>query len=265
MQWNTFKNTQLDSNTGKPISKDRFQISTGWAPEQLRNQLVLDAGCGAGRFAEIAASFGARVVAIDFSNAVEAAHDNLAASDVDVIQADINALPFAPGTFPFVYCLGVIMHTPNPTRSFHALSEVTAAGGSLVVDVYPKLWRNILFAKYWIRPITKRIAPEKTLKVVRYIFPVLYPVSRLIAKIPFLGHYIRYMIPVVNYEGVYDLSDDDLRTWALLDTFDMWGPAFDQPQSKQTVINWFKSADFEDVEVFREGFFVGRGIKRESL
>jgi SAM-dependent methyltransferase len=261
MQWNTFKATQLDSNTGKPISGDRFRASTGWEPEHVRNRLVLDAGCGAGRFAEIAASFGARVVAIYFSNAVDAARENLAGSNVEFIQADINALPFAPGTFPFVYCLGVIMHTPSPAQSFQALADITAPGGSLVVDVYPKLWRNAFFAKYWIRPITKRMSPELSLRIVRRVFPVLYPVSRVIARIPFVGHYLRYLIPVVNYEGVYDLDEGDLRAWGLLDTFDMWAPAYDQPQTKHAVASWFKSADFRDVEIFRRGFFVGRGIK----
>ena len=40
----------------------------------IRNEgkWVLDAGCGMGRFAEIALKIGAQVVALDYSNAVDA-------------------------------------------------------------------------------------------------------------------------------------------------------------------------------------------------
>src|SRR5690606_5876417 len=128
-----------------------FVNYTGWGEGDLRGKLVLDAGCGAGRFAAVALSFGARVVAIDYSIAVDAARENLKGrGDIDFIQADINALPFAPGTFERVYCLGVIQHTPDPAASFDALAALVAPGGRLAVDVYPALWRNVFFAKYWI-------------------------------------------------------------------------------------------------------------------
>lgn len=262
LQWNLFKRTQLDSSSGRSISRDRFLSYTGWDRTSLEGQLVLDAGCGAGRFAEIAASLGGHVIAVDYSSAVEAARDNLAgAANVDFIQADINALPFAPGTFPFVYCLGVIQHTPDPHQSFRSLAGVTATDGRLAVDVYPQTWKNLFFAKYWIRPLTKRISPERALKVVKKIFPVLYPVSCAVSRIPFLGRYLKYLIPVANYSGVYPLNSDQLREWALLDTFDMWAPAYDQPQTLRTVADWFETGGFRDVETFHAGFFVGRGVK----
>ncbi len=71
-QWNRFRQTQLDSHSGRDISRDRFLTATGWQPESLAGKTVLDAGCGAGRFAEIALSFGATVFAVDYSRAVEA-------------------------------------------------------------------------------------------------------------------------------------------------------------------------------------------------
>jgi uncharacterized protein YbaR (Trm112 family) len=53
-QWNRFRKTQLDSHSGQTISRDRFLKSTGWTPESLAGQRVLDIGCGAGRFVEVA-------------------------------------------------------------------------------------------------------------------------------------------------------------------------------------------------------------------
>src|SRR5213076_2284270 len=72
MQWNRFARTQLDSASGHPISAGRFWHATGWTPSELAGQPVLDVGCGSGRFAEIALGAGARVVALDYSSAVDA-------------------------------------------------------------------------------------------------------------------------------------------------------------------------------------------------
>jgi uncharacterized protein YbaR (Trm112 family) len=72
LQWNLFRQTQLDSFSGQPISRRRFLSYTGWTEAELRGALVLDVGCGAGRFTEVALSLGARVVALDYSSAVDA-------------------------------------------------------------------------------------------------------------------------------------------------------------------------------------------------
>jgi len=262
VQWNAFRSTQLDSASGLPISRNRFGHYTGWDERTLKGALVLDAGCGAGRFAEIALSLGARVVAVDYSGAIDAARANLAAKgEIDFVQADINALPFAPEAFPFVYCLGVIQHTPDPARSFRDLATVTAAGGRLALDVYAAGWKNLFFAKYWIRPLTRRISAQTSLRIVRRIFPPLYALSLLVGAIPFAGRKLRHLIPVANYSGIYPLDKAQLREWALLDTFDMWAPAYDQPQSLATLRRWFGAAGFRDAEIFRAGFFVGRGMK----
>jgi len=262
VQWNLFRQTQLDSHSGRPISRDRFAAFTGWSEKELDGALVLDAGCGAGRFAEVALSLGARVIAIDHSSAVDAARDNLRGKgDIDFVQADINALPFAAESFSFIYCLGVIQHTPDPDASFRSLARMAAKGGHLVIDVYPAGWKNVFFAKYWIRPVTRRMSAETSLRVVRKIFPTLYALSRLVGRIPVAGRYLRYLIPVVNYAGVYPLSEEQLREWALLDTFDMWAPAYDLPQTLETVRRWFRDAGFINVDAFHAGFFVGRGAK----
>jgi hypothetical protein len=62
MRWNKFRTTRLDSYSGHPISARRFWMATGWTPQDLVGRWVLDAGCGAGRFAEVALAVGAKVV-----------------------------------------------------------------------------------------------------------------------------------------------------------------------------------------------------------
>ena len=263
LQWQTFRRTQLDSCSGVPISRERFFRYTGWAPRDLKGALVLDIGCGAGRFTEIALSCGARVVAVDYSSAVDACRANHGASpDLTVVQGDLYELPFADGTFDFVYCLGVLQHTPDVRRAFLSLPRVVKPGGRLAVDVYAKLPLNALWPKYWLRPLTRRVSPRRLFEAVRCSVDVLWPVSRALGRIPAIGMKLRHALPVVNYEGVYPLSPAQLKEWAVLDTFDMLSPRYDQPQTAQTLSQWFAEAPLSDVEVFRTGFIVGRGRKR---
>ena len=99
-QWNRFRQTQLDSHTGVPISRERLLFSTEWGAGEIAGKRVLDVGCGAGRFAEVTLALGAELVALDYSGAVDACWDNLAAHPrLNVVQGDIYKLPFKPGAF----------------------------------------------------------------------------------------------------------------------------------------------------------------------
>lgn len=134
MQWNLFRQTQLDSYSGHPISADRFWKATAWQPGALRGQWVLDCGCGAGRFAEVALQAGAKVVALDYSSAVDACYANLKHHpNLHVVQGDIYALPFVGDFFPFVYSLGVLQHTPDVAKAFAALPPMVAGKGGAVM------------------------------------------------------------------------------------------------------------------------------------
>jgi SAM-dependent methyltransferase len=264
-QWNRFRSTQLDSHSGAPISRDRFFRETGWVAGEVAGKKVMDVGCGAGRFAEIALETGAEVTAVDYSNAVEACFANLGLSPgLNVVQADLYRLPFEPEGFDYVYCFGVLQHTPDPAGAVAALARQVRPGGRLVVDVYPKTAATFLWPKYWLRPITRRLPSDLLFRLVRRGVPVLIPVSRLLARVPRIGGRLRYLVPIMDYEGRLPLSPKDLREWAILDTFDMYAPAFDRPQTPEAVRSWFERAGLEQVEVFSAGFLVGRAVKGEG-
>lgn len=262
-QWNKFRLTQLDSYSGTTITRDRFFASTGWDPAEMKGKRVLDVGCGAGRFAEIALQTGAEVVALDYSSAVDACwQNNREKGSLQCVQGDIYHLPFAKGSFDFVYCLGVLQHTPDVDAAFVALTSQTKPGGALAIDVYPRMWQNLASAKDWIRPITKRMDRMKLFRLVEnYLVPILLPVSFALGRVPVIGRKLRHLIPVSNYDGTFPLKRDQLREWAILDTYDMLAPTYDQPQTAKTVRDWFQTSGFTEVEVFRAGHLVGRGRK----
>jgi len=262
-QWNQFRRTQLDSHSGVPISRDRFFQETGWLPEELYDRWVLDVGCGAGRFAEIALSCGARVIALDYSGAVDACRENLQHwKNLDVVQGDIYHLPIKMASMDYVYCFGVLQHTPNVRGAFMALPGLLRDGGRLAVDVYAKSPLNLLWSKYWIRLVTRRLPPRTLVRIVRGMVQTLFPVSLRIGRIPRIGRRLRYLIPVANYDGVLPLSSGQLREWAVLDTFDMLAARYDKPQSVDALHRWFHAAGLSDIEVFRRGLVVGRGTRK---
>ena len=70
-QMERFRQSQLDSVNGTGLSATRFYEGTGWDPEELRGQRILEVGCGAGRFTEIMTRGGAHVTSIDYSDVVK--------------------------------------------------------------------------------------------------------------------------------------------------------------------------------------------------
>jgi SAM-dependent methyltransferase len=265
-QWNIFKKTQLDSFSKTGLSRKRFFKQSGWNPGEMRDTLVLDAGCGAGRFAEIALETGAIVIAIDYSNAVDACWENLNHhNNLHVIQADIYNLPLKPNLFDYVYSFGVLQHTPDVKKSFSTLLKKTKPGGKICIDCYLKDWRIYLWVKYWLRPITKHMPAKLLFSIVQRIVPWFLPISDLFIKVPLIGHYLRYALPIANYKGVYPLNEKQLTEWAILDTFDMYSPKFDNPQTVKTINSWFRGVGLKDYKVLKQGVIVGRGVKMNSL
>ena len=96
-QWNRY-------DVARPEEDDAtFLIKTGVTPRDLAGQLVLDAGCGGGRYARLLGIRGAKVIAVDLSSAVAKAAELCASlPNVLVLQADLLDLPLAEGGFDLV-------------------------------------------------------------------------------------------------------------------------------------------------------------------
>ena len=262
-QWNKFRKTQLDSHTGTNLSRDRFYQQCQWKPEELRGKAVLDIGCGAGRFTEIALQAGANVFAIDYSNAVEACYENHSNKEtLTVAQADIYQLPFSPGSFDYVYCFGVLQHTPDVQRAFQQLHEFVKPGGKVCVDLYLKKWNRRFHPKRLLRPLTTRMDHAALFKLLQRVVPCLLWINQNLRKFPFVGRQLTRFVPVADYSNLYDLNQQQLQEWALLDTFDWLAPAYDSPQTPEELKKWMQNASLKKIEVEVPGFIVGRAIKK---
>lgn len=261
-QWNTHNETQID-RTKLDHSEQRFFGETGLTAEVLRGSLVIDGGCGAGRFTDIAAKTGARVVAIDLSSAVDACHQlNLERDNVCVVQASLFELPFAGETFDHGFTIGVIQHTPDPLRALRVLAGKIRKGGQLGVSWYKKYWYTYLHQKYLLRPLFKAFFKDdqRLYEFVSWYVPKLLPLSRLIQRVTRVPEFADRILPVANRDYIDGLDEEEKREWAILDTYDWFNPAYDKPQSWRAVEKTLTSMgySFERAPLARRGLHATR-------
>jgi SAM-dependent methyltransferase len=257
LQWNRHRRTQLDSTVGQPISEKRLFDTTLW-PREMRGARILEAGSGAGRFTEVLVRTGATLYSFDYSSAVDAnAANNGGHANLRLFQADIFAIPLREQWFDHVLCLGVLQHTPDPKRAFLSLARHVKPGGDLVIDVYRRSLAARLQWKYVLRPLTRRMEAARLYSIVSTLTPALVAPTRWLRRLG--GRAGARLSPIVEYSHM-GLTPEQNVQWAILDTFDMYAPAYDVPQSAADVRSWYADAGFVDVQAFN-GYngVIGRG------
>ncbi len=225
LQWKVHSKTQLDSFTGTTLSLDRARRCIGpeaWSELQSSPPRdVLEVGCGAGRFTEVLLQTGARVTSIDLSTAVDANQENFSQDERHrVLQADVMSLPFAPGQFDVVFCLGVIQHTPSPEATIAKLFAQVKPGGWLVIDHYTWTLSRLTKSSLLVRAVLKRLPPEAGMRWTERIVDVFLPMHRAVRNYPVAQALLSRVSPVLAYYHALPLNDELQRQWALLDTHD---------------------------------------------
>ncbi len=241
-EWNRWNDVQLDIVNGRAESEDTFIEKTGLRPKDVRDKLVLDVGCGAGRFLDVVTRWGGRVIGIDYSFAVEAAQMTLGRQrDVDIIQADVFALPLKDDLFDVIFSIGVLHHTKNTRDAFLKLPRHLKDGGTIAVWLYyytDQLYN--LATDYW-RSIFCRV-PTRIAYAWSWLLVVLFSrlyKSRLMRRAPFW--HVPRVLPVNTHPDF---------CWRVLDTFDWYTPRFqDKGCSPARVIRWFSEAGLRGLEL----------------
>jgi 2-polyprenyl-3-methyl-5-hydroxy-6-metoxy-1,4-benzoquinol methylase len=247
-QWQKWKDIQIDRLAGHKLSETRFLNDSGWSSDWLAGKLILDGGCGAGRFSDVAASSGARVISCDLSNAIDVCRETTLTHHglVDCIQASLFELPFRKGTFDGVFCMGVIQHTPDPARVIRSLPQFLKSEGKLAYNFYEKsifCWGQ--FIKYGLRFITRHMSVEKTLKLSHFLVKIFFPITYFLASIPKI-RILNFFIPICA-SHLPELSKEQQYTWTLLDTFDWYGPSYEIRQRHTEVADMVSSLGLIEV------------------
>ncbi len=145
-------------------------------PAFFQDKVVLDAGCGMGRFSLVSSHLGAsQVLAVDASAAVEAARQNARPfPNVHIIQGDIHKLPLRQGNksqIDFIFSIGVLHHLDDPQAGFKALVRHMQPDGSIFAWVYGRENNG------WLLNIVNPIRTRLTSRLPRWI---LYGISGLL-------------------------------------------------------------------------------------
>ena len=226
-EWNLHNRTQLDSAVNHE-SEETFLEKTGFRPEDLEGKLVLDVGCGMGRFSDIASKWGATVVGIDLTSAVDAAHANIGGRDnVHLAQADVFKLPFRDQSFDFIFSIGVLHHTPNTREAFEQLPRLLKPGGRIAIWVYSTEMRIWSWVSDTYRLVTTRL-PKRLLYAMCRVARPWYHVS----KLPVVGRFIWVILPTSTHPN---------PDWRVLDTFDWYSPRYQWKHSLPELRQWFES------------------------
>ena len=262
MQWRKFSKTQVDLYNGTKISKERFFNETRWDSAWMKGKKILDAGCGSGRFTQIAIEAGAEVFACDQSQAVDACRENFPASEnLSIFQADLLQLPFPDRFFDAIFSLGVIQHTPSPQKTFLALVRHLKQGGRMAIDSYPYRWYQFLQPKYLLRSLLKAQPPERIFELCQKWLPPVLSFRNKFKRVPGLRPLIQKIFPIADYKEQFPmLTQEQAYEWMLLESCDSLAAYYDSPQSAHSLRQWFKEAGFTDLEIEDHGSLVARGV-----
>src|SRR5690606_11492512 len=99
--------------------------------------VVLDVGCGTGRWSKYVCNKVGFVEAIDQSDAVFAAVSLLKEKkNVRITQASVDHIPFEDNAFDFVFSLGVLHHIPDTFDGIKKCVAKVKPGGYFLVYLY---------------------------------------------------------------------------------------------------------------------------------
>ncbi len=227
-------------------------------PADFAGAVVLDAGCGMGRFAEIAASFGARaVVGVDLSESVEVAQQMARERDnVHVVQADLLRLPLRP-QFDLVYTLGVLHHLPSGEAGFASLLKCLKPGGRVHIWVYGHEGNEWLlrFVDPVRRAVTSRL-PLPVLRVCAWLLAVpLHAALALLYRRKALAPRLPYA-PYLTWLAGFPLR----HTHQVV--FDHLGAPIAHYYRRDEVLAWFERARLADVLITPRNANSWRGTAR---
>jgi SAM-dependent methyltransferase len=261
-QWTHWPRVQFDSeNVGKPMEGHTgrmWHAITGLneTTDRLDGQVVLDIGCGPGRFIEVARKKGALVIGLDYSVAVDAAAKNFVDDpNVCIIQGDALQLPIARGSLDGSFSIGVLHHTPNPASGVKEAFSILKNDGWLALCVYGKggyyNYPNVQAWRWLFKSLWPYFGEWPALLYTMITINLFRPVAQVSRT---LGRAIKVFFPFMS------IPDKD---WSLLDTFDSITPSYQSGHESFEVFMWFKSVGFRQIEPTNWGSTSYRGIKVE--
>jgi 2-polyprenyl-3-methyl-5-hydroxy-6-metoxy-1,4-benzoquinol methylase len=251
--------------------RDIFLHDSQLAEKELHGKVILDAGCGMGRYTRVAGQMGEEIIGVDLSQSILKAYQNTRDNpSVHIIQADLLHLPFRKKQFDIIYSLGVLHHTPDPHQAFCNLSACLKEQGTMSVWVYGTAGRfqdfktNPLRGErgkfvtsnsekriYWLIVTAREFLSNAVRQVTTRVYlPLLYLLCYPLAA---LGK-----VPLLKY-----LTASVHRNWRvrLQENFDWFSPQYQSHHTKEEVLGWFNEVKLDEIVLLRHGFIPKVGLR----
>jgi SAM-dependent methyltransferase len=156
---------------------DILQEITGVSGEWFRGKNVLDAGCGCGRWSAGLLRLGARVTAIDFSEAgLERTRATCTGSgQIETLRVNLLGIPGAllDRRFDMVFSFGVLHHTGDTLQALRNVADLVADQGLIFLYLYGKKSWGLAqrLSVNWTRFRLAGLAFEQKIEELRRIYP----------------------------------------------------------------------------------------------
>lgn len=229
-----------------------------------KDTVVLDVGCGSGRWTKYLENKVKFVEAIDPSDAVISAVQLLDSTQTRVTQASVDNIPFEDNSFDLVFSLGVLHHIPDTKRALKKCVEKVKIRGYFMVYLYYSLDNRGLFYKMlfklsnsfrWV--ISK--LPSVLKKIVCDVISIIIyaPFAFLARSFLFFGlNKIAKKLPLYNY---HDKPFKLLRN----DSLDRFGTPLEQRFSKSEIKKMMEDSGLINIKFSqKEPFWHAVGQKK---
>ena len=205
----------------------------------LEHKMVIDLGCGSGRWsAKLAPHVGA-IVLVDFSDAIFVAKDNLSgANNALFFRGDVTSLPFANDSVDFLFSLGVLHHLAQPclpvARGLMRLGPRGLFYLYYALDNRPPYYRHLLSIVTSARQLLGRVESEQVRR--RISRALAWGVYRPMVAMGATAQALHIKTPIPLYEFYRGKSIDRIEQ----DSYDRFFTSIEQRVSRDDV-----SAAFE--------------------
>jgi len=217
------------------------------------SKVILDAGCGLGRFTSLAHQFGAfQVIGIDLGSSVELAYEktrNL--PGVHILQADLHRLPFGE-IFDYIFSIGVLHHLLDPEKGFRSLVKHMKEGAGISIYVYGREDNDLVIRL--IDPVRKYVTsrlPKPILYIISHLVTlalffalkrVYNPFSRFSCHFPFFKKLLTHR-EYLSFISSFTYSELQLVV------FDQLTPRITNYIKKDEITSWFEHSGLQEVRV----------------
>ncbi|HOT44543.1 MAG TPA: methyltransferase domain-containing protein [Spirochaetota bacterium] len=219
-QWDYFKDwgfikdkdvpeNEIDLYRGGRISdrKSAFETKCRLSNSELgKNNVILDAGCGNGRYTYEAATRGTGlVIGIDvgYGSVTSAYHNTKELNNVIIMQCDLFNLPFKDNVFTGCFSNGVLMHTGNASKAFDEISRTIKPEGVFVAHLYNRLNPIWEFNDHIIRFVTTRLSISVNLKFAKFMSALSKKINMLPKGFERINYFFRLQPSIIHMHDWY--------------------------------------------------------------